>query len=72
MVRVGKNELGEGSSELLELFLNKVCLFEDTRAFVPIIRWSGDSRTDKPCFSCFIKLSSLKLKYRYVKITFIF
>lgn len=70
LARVGKKELGEGSSELLELFLNKVSL--KMCAFVPNIRWSGDSRTDKPCFSCFIKLPFMKLRFRYVKITFIF
>lgn len=70
-VRVGKEELGEASSELLELFLNKV-RFEDTCAFVPIIRRRGDPRTGKPWFSCFIELPSLKLQSRYVKITFIF
>lgn len=69
LVRVGK-KLGEGSSELLVLFLNKVSL--KTCAFVPNIRWSGDSRADKPCFSCFIKLPFMKLQFRYVKITFIF
>jgi hypothetical protein len=34
----------------------------ETCAFVPIIRWSGDPRTDKPSFSCFIKLPSVKLQ----------
>lgn len=41
-MRAGWKESGEGSSELFPLFLNKVCLFEDTCALEPLMRLSGD------------------------------
>lgn len=48
--RAGWKESGEGSSALFPLFLNKVCLFEDTCALEPLMRVSGDLRTEQPGF----------------------